>query len=135
MNKFPRVGVGVFIWKEGKFLMGKRIGVHGKGTWTVPGGWLEYGETFETCAEREITEETGLVIKNVRFKALTNNIFKDEDVHSLTVWLDSDWVSGEPQILEPHKFIEQSWFTFDSLPKPLFMPWEQLRVVRPDLFL
>jgi 8-oxo-dGTP diphosphatase len=131
----PRVGVGVFVWKDGKFLMGQRVGKHGEGSWSVPGGWLEYRETFEDCAKREIAEETGMEITNVRFMALTNNIFKDEDIHSLTVWLESDWVSGEPTILEPDKFVQQEWYTFQNLPQPLFMPWEPLRQVRPDLFL
>lgn len=130
----PRVGVGVFVWKDGKFLMGQRIGTHGQGSWSVPGGWLEYRESFEDCAKREIAEETGMEITNVCFMALTNNIFKDEDIHSLTVWLESDWVSGEPTILEPDKFIRQQWHTFKDLPSPLFMPWEPLKQARPDLF-
>jgi 8-oxo-dGTP diphosphatase len=130
----PRVGVGVFVWKDGKFLMGQRIGKHGQGSWSVPGGWLEYRESFEDCAKREIAEETGMKITNVHFVALTNNIFKDEDVHSLTVWLESDWVSGEPTILEPDKFVRQEWHIFKDLPSPLFMPWEPLKEVRPDLF-
>ena len=131
----PRVGVGVFVWKDGKFLMGQRVGKHGQGSWSVPGGWLEYRESFDACAKREIREETGMEITNVRFMALTNNIFEDEDIHSLTIWLESDWVSGEPTILEPDKFIDQAWFTFKNLPSPLFMPWEPLKEVRPDLFL
>jgi 8-oxo-dGTP diphosphatase len=131
----PRVGVGVFVWKDGKFLMGQRIGKHGQGSWSVPGGWLEYQESFEDCAKREIAEETGMQITNVRFMALTNNIFKDEDVHSLTVWLESDWVSGEPAILEPDKFIKQEWHTFKNLPSPLFLPWAPLQETKPDLFL
>jgi 8-oxo-dGTP diphosphatase len=135
MQKQPRVGVGVFVWKDGKFLMGQRIGSHGTGSWSVPGGWLEYGESFEDCAKREIAEETGMIITNVRFKALTNNIFKNEDIHSLTVWLDSDWVSGKPTILEPEKFISQEWHTFKDLPSPLFMPWEPLKAQYPHLFL
>lgn len=134
MSNVPRVGVGVFVWKDGKFLMGQRAGKHGQGTWSVPGGWLEYGETFEDCAKREIAEETGMHITNLRFMTLTNNIFKDEDIHSLTVWLESDWVSGEPTILEPHKFVRQEWHTFKDLPEPLFMPWQPLKEAKPELF-
>lgn len=106
--------------------MGKRVGAHGTDSWSVPGGWLEYGESFEDASIREIKEETGLDIANVRFGALTNNIFPDEEIHSLTVWMTSDWASGEPAITEPDKFIEQRWVGFDNLPEPLFMPWEPL---------
>jgi 8-oxo-dGTP diphosphatase len=122
----PRVGVGVFIFKDGKFLMGKRVGAHGSGSWSVPGGWLEYAESFQDAAIREVEEETGLTITNVRFGALTNNIFADEQIHSLTVWMTSDWESGIPTILEPDKFVEQRWVSFDELPEPLFLPWQEL---------
>lgn len=133
MNR-PAVGIGVFVWKDGKFLMGQRDGSHGAGTWTIPGGWLEFGESFEACARREVMEETGMKIKNIRSVAITNNVFKQEGVHSITVWLESDWASGSPKILEPHKFFDQKWFDFKSLPRPLFAPWKELRKTRPDLF-
>lgn len=134
-HKRPLVGVGVFVWKDGKFLMGKRRGSHGSNTWSVPGGHLEFGETFEECAIREVKEETGLDITNIRFVAATNNIFSNENKHSITIWLDSDWVAGKPTIMEPDKFIDQQWRTFQNLPAPLFEPcWESLRVAKPDLF-
>lgn len=92
--KRPGVGVGVFIIKNGKFLMTKRQGSHGEGTWTVPGGWMEYGEGFEQTAKREVAEEVGLNIKNVQFAAVTNNVFK-EGIHSITIWLTSEYASGK----------------------------------------
>lgn len=126
MQKNARVGVGVFIFKNGKFLMGQRRGSHGADTWAVPGGHLEFGENFEETAEREVMEETGLKIKNIRFGAVTNDHFKDEDKHYVTVWLLSDWASGKEKIMEPHKCSSMRWFDFDSLPEPLFLTWQQL---------
>jgi 8-oxo-dGTP diphosphatase len=64
-----RVGIGVFVFKEGKFLMQKRQGSHGEGTWSCPGGHLEFGESFKDTARREVKEETNLEIDNVRFGA------------------------------------------------------------------
>lgn len=124
--KMPRMGVGVFVIKDGKFLMGKRRGTHATGTWSIPGGWLEYRESLEDAAKREVKEETGITIANVSFCTLTNNIFPDEDIHSLSAWMVSDWLSGEPAILEPEKFDDQQWVDLDSLPSPLFMAWEEL---------
>lgn len=122
----PRVGVGVFIFRDGKFLVGQRRGAHGTGSWSVPGGHLEFNEAPEQTAIREVKEETGLDITNVTFAAVTNDIFSDEGKHYVTLWMKSDWQEGEATITEPDKFIEQRWVDFDTLPKPLFLPWEQL---------
>ena len=58
----PRVGIGIFVFKNHKFIMGCRKGAHGEGTWSVPGGHLEFGETIEEGSAREVLEETGLKI-------------------------------------------------------------------------
>jgi len=126
MEKNARIGVGVFIFKNGKFLMGKRMGSHGEGSWSVPGGHLEFGESFADTARREVKEETGLEVDNVRFGAVTNDYFESEGKHYVTIWMLSDYKSGEATILEPDKYIDQDWFDFDSLPSPLFLPWNQL---------
>ena len=121
-----RVGVGVFIFKEGTFLMQQRVGSHGSGTWSVPGGHLEFGETFEQTARRETEEETGLTIKNVRFGGVTNDFFESENKHYVTIWMLSEWESGQPINSEPEKCLALEWRTFNKLPAPLFLPWAQL---------
>jgi 8-oxo-dGTP diphosphatase len=68
----PKVGVGVMILKDGKVLLGKRKGSHGEGEYAFPGGHLEYMESFEDCARREVNEECGIEIKNIRFQFLAN---------------------------------------------------------------
>ena len=60
MPEHPRVGVGVIVTKADRVLLIKRKGVHGQGTWSTPGGHLEYGESPEGCAARETLEETGV---------------------------------------------------------------------------
>jgi 8-oxo-dGTP diphosphatase len=125
-EKNTRVGVACFIFKDGKFLMGQRKGSHGDGSWSIPGGHLEFGEQFEETAAREAFEETGLKVKNVRFGALTNDFFRTEEKHYISIWMISDYDGGEEQILEPETYINQKWFGFDNLPSPLFLPWQQL---------
>lgn len=122
----PRVGIGVFVLKDGKFLIQKRQGSHGEGSWSLPGGHLEFGESFEDTARREVKEETNLEITNVRFAAVTNDIFAEENKHYATIWVLSDWGDGELQNMEPHKCTEQRWVTIEALPEPLFLPWKQL---------
>ena len=126
MEKLARIGIGVFVFKKGKFLMGKRLGSHGEGSWSIPGGHLEFGESFEDTAQREVLEETGLAIRNIRFGAVTNDYFEKEDKHYVTIWMLSDYASGKATILEPDKSVYQNLFDFDTLPAPLFLPWKQL---------
>jgi 8-oxo-dGTP diphosphatase len=121
-----RVGIAVFVIKNGLFIMLQRKGSHGEGTWSLPGGHLEFGESFEDAARREVMEETNLEIKNVRFGVVTNDIFTDENKHYVTIWMVSEWVSGNAENMEPEKCTAQSWHTFDTLPQPLFHTWNQL---------
>ncbi|MFA6981833.1 MAG: NUDIX domain-containing protein [Patescibacteria group bacterium] len=122
----PKVGIGIFVFKDGKFIMGCRRGSHGEGTWSVPGGHLEFGETIEQGARREVMEETGLTIKNVKIAGITNDIFHNEKKHYVTVWVTSTWRSGTAKIMEPDKFRQLEWRDFGTLPEALFLPWEQL---------
>lgn len=124
LGSHVRVGIGVFVFKDGKFLMQQRQGAHGSGSWSVPGGHLEYGESFEETAHREVLEETGVKIQNVRFGAVTNDYFNDESKHYVTIWMLSDWSSGKESITEPDKCVAQGWYTFNNLPSPPFSTLE-----------
>ena len=121
-----RVGVACFIAKDGKFLMGQRKGAHGASTWSIPGGHQEFGESFEDTARREVLEETGLKIKNIRFGAITNDRFPKDNKHYVSIWMISDYDKGQEQITEPDYYINQKWVSFNKLPSPLFLPWHQL---------
>ena len=125
--KRPKVGIGVVIIKEGKVLMGKRKNAHGDGTWSFPGGHLELNESWEDCSERETLEETGVKIKNIRFGIVTNDIFKKEEKHYITIIMLSDYDSGDVKIMEPEKCEKWEWFDWDELPKPLFIPVQNLK--------
>ncbi|MBU2103459.1 NUDIX domain-containing protein [Patescibacteria group bacterium] len=119
--KNPRVGVGVMIVKNGKVLIGKRKSSHGDGEYAWPGGHLEHLESIEECARREVREETGMEIKNIRFLRLMN-ITKYAPKHYIDIAMVSDWASREPQVLEPNKLESWEWRDIDDLPEPLFAP-------------
>lgn len=125
-DNIVKVGLAVFVFKDGQFVMLQRQGAHGAGSWSIPGGHIEFGESFAETAAREVLEETGMTIKNVRFAAVTNDIFQEEGKHYITIWMASDWEAGEATITEPDRCSEMSWFNFNSLPEPLFLPFESL---------
>lgn len=122
MEKVPRIGVGVIIRKDNKILLGKRKNAHGTGSWCPPGGHLEFMESIEDCARRETEEEVGLKIKNIQKAVYTEDFFKLEDRHYITMLVTTDWESGDPELLEPEKCEEWKWFSWDELPEPLFLP-------------
>lgn len=122
----PKVGVGVIILKDNKVLLHKRKGSHGEGSWSFPGGHLEFNESLEQCAIREVEEETGIKIQNVRFATITNDIFPLEKKHYVTVYMLADHLQGAPKNKEPEKAESWSWFSWEELPKPLFIPVENL---------
>jgi len=128
MKNIVRVGVGVFVIKNGKFLIGKRAGAHGEGTWALIGGHMEFGESIEDTARREVLEEVGVEIKNVRYVGTTNDneAFKNEGRHYINLYVVSELANGEPVLAEPDKMTELRWCDLDSLPEPLFAPWPKL---------
>lgn len=126
MRGRPKVGLGVCIVKDGKVLLGKRLNAHGDGSWSFPGGHLEFGETWEECAKRETMEETGLKIHKPVFITCTNDVFPAEKKHYITIYMKADWGSGEPKVLEPDKMVKWEWFEWENLPSPLFIPMQNL---------
>lgn len=118
----PRVGLGIIIVnQEGKILIGKRQGSHAP-YYSIPGGNLEVGETFEDGAIREIKEETDLNIENPKVIAVTNNLdtFRESGLHYLSVILLTNDFSGELKIMEPEKCEEWLWVDPKNLPMPHF---------------
>lgn len=116
----PRVGIGVFVFNDQeKYILGKRKGSLGSGTYSLAGGHLEFGETFEDCAKREVLEETGLEIKDLKFLTATNGIMKDEGKHYITIFMTARVVDNhaEPQNLEPDKCEGWIWVTWLEMKK------------------
>ena len=114
-----RVGLGVMLMKDGKVLLGCRKGSHGAGEYAWPGGHLEYMESFEDCARREVREETGIEIENLRLVRL-GNLRDYPPKHYVDITLMADWKSGEPRVMEPERYEDWGWYDLDNLPQPLF---------------
>jgi 8-oxo-dGTP diphosphatase len=120
----PGVGVALLIRRGEQLLLVKRRGSHGAGTWSPPGGYLEFGERPEECAIREAREETAVDVGDLRFLGITNDIFP-EGKHHVTLWFEAGYLSGEPRVAE-REASEIGWFAWTDLPEPRFIPFEHL---------
>lgn len=114
--------MGVIILNnEGKILVLHRSGTHAP-YWSIPGGSLELGETFEAGATRELQEECNLTLIDPKVIAITNNLetYTQEGVHFISVILVAQKFEGVPKLLEPDKHSELRWVDPGELPLPHF---------------
>lgn len=148
-DKIPRVGVGVFILNDkGEFVFGRRKGSHGAGSWALPGGHLEHNEDFEECTRREILEETGIELTDIKYLTATNSTRIDGTKHYITIFMTARPVDKnvQPQLLEPNKCEGWEWISWDTMLKweengkkagtvenRLFQPMSDLVQQRPGL--
>lgn len=128
------------------------IHLRGTGTLALPGGHLEWGETFETCAAREVQEETGLIMRGVRFLTAIDDIDVKEGKHFVVIVMGG-LVDQEPEVrylvstreakgsllieklMEPDKCGGWEWTTWEGIQNhgtPLFTPIQRLLLQRPS---
>ena len=62
MEQKPRITSAVLVTKDDKFLLAERNKENYNGYWIIPGGGVEFGETTQEAAVREIKEETNLEV-------------------------------------------------------------------------
>jgi len=126
----PQVGVGVMIFKEGKVLLGRRhddpnkadSDLHGEGTWTMPGGKLDFRETLIGGIYREALEETGIKVNKEKLKIISVADEIVPDNHYVTIGFLCENFEGEPKIMEPEEITEWKWYNLDILPEKVFPP-------------
>ena len=132
-KRYPRVGVGVIVVKDGKVLIGKRQEKNQKGVWCFPGGSIEFFESLEDCVRREVREEAGIEIENIHPVYAVDDFRKESRKHWVCVYLKADYISGEPRPFDG-EFELWKWASWDELPTPRFTALETLLKVgyRPD---
>ena len=132
----PKVGIGVCVLSPdhpGCVLLGQRLAktAAGVGTWALPGGHLEHGESWAACAEREVLEETGLNIKNVRVGTIMNVVDAPTNYHYVVMFMVGDAAAGAtPVNCEPDKCAGWSWHKWSGeFPSPVFKTLSEARAI------
>ncbi|HMB75961.1 MAG TPA: NUDIX hydrolase [Kiloniellaceae bacterium] len=101
----PIVGVGVVVLKatdDGPLVLLIRRGKAPRaGSWSIPGGRQELGETLKQAARREVLEETGVDLAELVFLDVVDSLTKDADGRLLQHYSLVDflgvWRQGEPK--------------------------------------
>ena len=121
------------VWKDEYLLLGKRVNPNGEDTWQFPGGHLEVGETVSRCAKREVEEEAGIQIKDIKHLGYTNDVFTTSGRHYVTLFVSASYAGGDVTVMEPDKCECWQWFRSSELPEPLFLPIINYLKQHPDL--
>ncbi len=117
MSHWPRVGCGAAIVRDGRILLLRRIRPPEAGAWSLPGGKIDEGETWQDAIHREIHEELGIRLKETRLLCVVN--LMGEGHHWVSPVLLATAFEGEPRNVEPQKHAEIGWFDLNDLPVPL----------------
>lgn len=130
------VGVGVFVVKEGKILIGRRGPGCRRGIncAALPGGHLESDETIHECVMRECMEESGVLVHIPQHPesvtgwmrvpgllAVTDHLCRyhtiSQRTEHISLWMLGQWFGGEPTIKEPEKCTGWEWLTLEEIAK------------------
>ncbi len=84
------------------------------GYYSVPSGFCDFGESLEECASREVKEETGILIDNLRYVGSQSWPFPAQ----LMIGFTADYAGGEI-IVERGELEDAAWFKRDA-PPPTF---------------
>ena len=117
LTNFPRLSPAIIIavvrhTEEGPKLLLARNHRFPAGRYSVIAGFVEPGESLEECAQREVMEEVGITIQNVRYVASQPWPFPN----SLMLGFTAEYAGGE-FVLEEAEIAEAGWFAANALPQ------------------
>ena len=121
----PIVGIGVIVLRDDAVLLVRRGKPPNVGSWTLPGGAQEVGETMEAAARRELREETGIEVGPLYLAAAVDSIRRDDEdrvqYHYTIIDFCACWLAGEPHAATD--VTEAVWAPVDALER--FELWSE----------
>lgn len=128
-RKQPTAEVAVFVLNEqmpGQVILGKRRITVGGGLYQVPCGEIEFGETWEEAAYREVFESTSLHITRVSVCSIVDTVEHSANYHGVTVFMrgfvDARW-GVEPRALQPCRCDSWHWRKWADMPPADALYW------------
>jgi len=124
LQQFPRLGVSACVWRGSRVLIIQRGKPPLIGTWSLPGGHVEVGETVREAARRELLEETGVDARLDHLVGLYDLIRRDAEgavsVHYTIACYTGAWLTGEAVAASDALSVE--WADPDRLGNRPFTP-------------
>jgi NAD+ diphosphatase len=109
---FPRISPAIIVSIEkGNQILLARSSRFPTGMYSVIAGFVEPGETFEECVRREVKEEVGLDVGNIRYFSSQPWPFPD----SLMVGFSAEWTGGDI-VIDDAEIVDANWYSIDNLP-------------------
>ncbi len=128
----PMVGVGAVVWRDGAVLLERRGQPPARGSWALPGGLVDVGETLEEAVRREVREECGIEVVVGPLLGVFEPIQRDEDgriryhyvvIDYLVTYSGGDLVVGDDAA-------ELCWVSVDDLDAYPLMPATRAMIER-----
>lgn len=113
----PKLIVGVLMQNKNKYLLVRETLEGGKDYWIIPGGKVEFGESLENAAKREIEEETGLKPKKLELLTFWEALFPDYNYHTVIFFYKGKSNTFELAEDIEGKVKEAKWFTKTEIKK------------------
>ena len=103
-----------------------------KGKWALPGGFLEEEETLEAGAKRELQEETGLKINNLKQLTAFGTPGRDPRGRTISIPFIGE-VASEEKVKGADDATDARWFSLDNLPDLAFDHAEILQLAHEKI--
>ena len=136
MHKNPALTVDAIAVKDGQLVLIRRKNPPFQGSFALPGGFVDYGETVENAVIREFKEETGLEAEIKDFIGIYSEPDRDPRGHTISVVFELNIIGGK--LLAGDDAAEVFLFSLDELPdlafdhEKILLAWKE-KLLETDL--